>query len=202
MKALAGTRWKRIALVFGLLLCLGLVGTVSVGNAEIGEPILITSAGQSPGALMLKVLAERAGLAHRFEIIGDDETLTGARSFIVVIGASMKGLSAVGLEVDDEFVRVRNLLERALTQNIPVIAAHIEGAPRRGAVSDDLTLLTFQYASYAIVRADGDADGFFSNLAKRYDVPLQKVPTTAAVTDVLTELYGDGQTQANRNVQR
>lgn len=172
-----------------------LIGTMAVTGpamaASFEAPAFITSAGQSPGALMVRVLADQAGLEREYDATGGPESLDGAKSFIVVIGASMKGLGAAGIDVDDEFARIEAMLNRARELGIPVLAMHVEGAPRRGATSDDLTELVFAYADYAIVRADGDDDGFFTNLAKAHDVTLEKVDATAQAAAVLRTLFGN-----------
>lgn len=184
-------RTLSVAIALLLFGALALGGAGAVQAADLGQPAFITSAGQSPGALMLRVLADRAGVINKFDAVGTADALDGAGSFIVVIGASMKGLGAAGIDVDEEFDRVRSLLERAKQQGIPVVAAHVEGGPRRGATSDDLTKLAFEYADYAVVRADGDNDGFFSDLAAQHNVTLEKVDATAGVAAVLSTWYGN-----------
>lgn len=174
------------ALLFGAL---AMAGPAAAAGYE--GPVFITSAGQSPGALMVRVLADQAGLEREYDATGGPEALEGAKSFIVVIGASMKGLGAAGIDVDDEFARIEALLQRAEELGIPVIAMHVEGAPRRGATSDDLAQLVFPYAEYAIVRADGDDDGFFTNLANEHGVTLETVDATAQAAGVLRTLYGN-----------
>lgn len=178
-------------ILIATLLFGAMAGTAPVSAAAFNGPAVVTSAGQSPGALMLRVLADRAGVENVFDATATPEALEGAGSLIVVIGASMKGLGAAGIDVEDEFARIRSLLSRAQELNIPVIAAHVEGGPRRGATSDDLTATVFPYASYAVVRADGDDDGFFTDLASEHGVTLDKVGATAEVAAVLQKLYSD-----------
>ncbi|MFS8582321.1 MAG: DUF6305 family protein [Limnochordales bacterium] len=172
------------ALLFGSLARAG-------AAAAVEAPALITSAGQSPGALMVRVLADQAGVANVFDATVGPEALADAKSFIVVIGASMKGLGAAGIDVADEFARIESLLETAKELGIPVIAMHVEGGPRRGATSDDLSRLVFPYADYAIVRADGNDDGFFSDLAAEFGVTLETVEKTVDAAAVLRTLYGN-----------
>jgi len=159
--------------------------------AALEGPALITSAGQSPGALMVRVLADQAGVANVYNATAGPEALADAKSLIVVIGASMKGLGAAGLDVDQEFGRIESLLALAKERGIPVVAMHVEGAPRRGTTSDELSTLVFPYAKYAIVRADGNDDGFFSRLAEEHGVTLELVAKTADAAAVLRTLYGN-----------
>lgn len=176
-----------VCVVALLLAAMTIVGPASA--AVLKGPVVVTSAGQSPGALMVRVLADRAGVETVFDATASVDLLDGAGSLIVVIGASMKGLGAAGIDVDDEFNRISSLLERATDLGIPVIAMHIEGSPRRGGTSDDFSTMVLSYASHAVVRADGDSDGFFTGLAAETGTTLMKVAATAEVSDVLQELY-------------
>ncbi|MBO8140948.1 MAG: hypothetical protein H0Z37_02045 [Firmicutes bacterium] len=173
------------------VLLLGATALAAAADASFEAPVLITSAGQSPGALMLRVLADRAGVANTFDAVATPDALDGMKSLMVVIGASMKGLGAAGIDLEDEFARVQSLLERAKEQDIAVIALHVEGWARRGTSSDDLAAAVFPYASYAIVRADGNADGYFNELAGQHGVELEIVHATADVAGVLQRLYGN-----------
>ncbi len=140
---------------------------------------------------MVRVLADQAGVTNVFDATVGPEALDDAGSFIVVIGASMKGLGAAGIDVEDEFARIESMLIRARELRIPVIAMHVEGAPRRGATSDDFSAAVFPYAQYAVVRADGDDDGFFTRLAARHGVMLETVEKTVDAAAVLKKLYGN-----------
>jgi len=176
-----------------VLLVALLAGALSAAPAfaAVEAPALITSAGQSPGALMVRVLADQAGVANTYDTLATADALAGAKSLIVVIGASQKGLGAAGIDVDQEYTRVESLLAQAKAQGIPVIAMHVEGAPRRGATSDDLSRLVMRYAQYVIVRADGNEDGFFTQLAQQYGATLRLIDKTADAAAALRDLYGN-----------
>lgn len=173
-------------------LALFLMGTVagSADGAELQAPVLITSAGQSLGALMVHVLADRAGVANVFDATAGPSALDGVASFIIVVGASMKGLGAVGSDETREFARVEALIQRAVELGLPIVAMHVEGEPRRGDTSDRLARLVFAHARYAIVRADSDRDQFFTVLAAQYGMPLWRISSIGEAEDVLRYLYG------------
>lgn len=184
----------RLALLVAALALLGAsVGAVAEGGsaAPLAQPVLITSAGQSTGALMVRMLANKAGLTHFFDGTAEADDLQGVGSLIVVVGVSMKGLGAAGIDADGEFDRVQQLLKRAREQGIPVVVAQVEGASRRGSASDDLSAMAFSYADFGLVRQDADDDGFFTALAAQFGIPLEKVDAMAAVTDVLKAWYGN-----------
>lgn len=168
----------------------GAAAPTALRSGTLKPPALITSAGQSSGALMVQVLANRVGIANTYDELASADELDDKGSLIVVVGASMKGLGAAGMDLEQEFLRVETLLDRARREGIAVIAIHIEGAPRRGPASDELTKLAFQYASRAVVRADGDEDGFFSDLASLYDVDLIQASAAADVAGILADFFG------------
>lgn len=153
------------------------------------QPVLITPAGQSSGALMVHVLANRAGLDNTYSELASVQQLDGAQSLIIVVGASMKGLGAAGMSLAQELGRIESLLERARRDRIGVVAVHIEGNPRRDAAGDELAELAFRHASRAVVRDDGDRDGFFTELASAHEVELIRVPAATDVGAVLVELF-------------
>lgn len=189
-------RMFRFNRTFAVALAVALFGFAAFGAgaasaANMGEPVLITSAGQSPGALMVEVLAKRTGVENTFDATAPVDALDDAGTLIVVIGASMKGLGAAGIDVNEEFDRITSLLMKAKEKGIAIIAAHVEGAPRRGATSDDLTEIVFEYADYAVVRADGDDDGFFTDLAGQHSVALETVDATAGVAAVLQAWFAN-----------
>ena len=124
------------------------------GEAPKAElPVLITSCGQSPGATMLKVIFIKMKLQHEpkaYEInmLASAEDLKEAKSagnpfksLIIVMGASLKGMGAAGISMDDELSRTETLIAEAQNQGVKIIGAHIEGMKRRaqGATVGDNT---------------------------------------------------------------
>ena len=51
-------------------------------------------------------------------------------SVIITMGASLKGMGAAGISIDDELARTSKLIEEARRQGIIIIGAHIEGIKR------------------------------------------------------------------------
>jgi len=68
------------------------------------------------------------------------------KSIIIVTGASLKGMGAAGISIEDELARTNKLIEEARKQGMTVIGAHIEGMDRRaqgaapGDNSDELSI--------------------------------------------------------------
>ena len=77
-------------------------------------------------------------------------------------------------------------------EGIPVIAAHIEGEPRRGkpGSADERSIDAIApYAKAFIVKKDSDADGRFTELAKQNEVPLTIIDETIDFMMVAKEMY-------------
>lgn len=154
-------------------------------------PVMITSCGQSPGATMLKVIFMKLKLQHEPKAYTINTTATAEdlkqtkeegdsyKSLIIVMGASLKGMGAAGISIDDELDRVTKLIAEARALGITIIGAHIEGMKRRaqgadpGDNTDELSIdAVAPNADILIVRKDGDADGRFTTIAQDSNIPM------------------------------
>jgi hypothetical protein len=116
------TRGKIIVrvLVLGLLisLALGLTAYAAKG-VTFEKPGLITSAGQSSDASIVKVLINsKLKLGLEFKQVAKPEDLGGVKTLVVVVGASTKGLGAAGIDIDQEMDRTRQLLKAARDKKV------------------------------------------------------------------------------------
>jgi hypothetical protein len=170
-----------LALVGALLLAA--VPYVCAQNpaAKAGTPVLITSCGQSPGPVMLKVILQKVGIAYELNSLAANADLKTKpyKSLIIVMGASLKGMGAAGISIDDELKRIGALIEEAKKLKITVIGAHIEGMKRRaqgadaGDTTDEQSIdAVAPKSDILIVNKEGDGDGRFSNIAKAKNIPL------------------------------
>ncbi len=69
---------------------------------KFSPPALITSAGQNAEVQMVAVLAKRAGIDHNLNKLATGQDLEGYKSLLLVLGASLKGLGAAGLDINKE----------------------------------------------------------------------------------------------------
>jgi hypothetical protein len=192
------TAMKRVyTLSVSLLALILLIGTASAmaGNqAEIPNadlPVLITSCGQSPGATMIKVIFMRMKLKSEPKPYEINELATAEdlktkkeagspyKSIIIVMGASLKGMGAAGISIDDELARTSKLIEEARRQGITVIGAHIEGMKRRArgaAVGDNTDELSIDCVApnsdLLVIIKEGNADNRFTIIAKAKSIPM------------------------------
>jgi len=189
----------------------------------VGLPVLTTSAGQSADVMTLNILMEEAGILYDYcdvptvdmmregvglggaesgpgfhvEIYTDQEEYplgTSYKSIVFAIGASLKGMGASGLTVDQEIARLKNLISYAKENEIFIIATHVGGVSTRGNPGSDNEKMIDAVAPFAdliIVTADGNKDGRFNEIAEKKNIPLVVVNYALDMVDVLKQAYSD-----------
>jgi porphobilinogen deaminase len=175
---------------------------------ETGLPVLITSCGQSPGPIMLKVVFMRLKLEAEpkaFEVIelataedlkAMEEAGTPYKSLIIVMGASLKGMGAAGISIDDELSRTSKLIEEARRQGITIIGAHIEGMKRRAqgaAVGDNTDELSIDAVApksdLLVIIKEGNTDGRFTTIANEKNIPMIEAEKTLDLLSEFKKLF-------------
>ena len=184
-----------------LFLFSSLIAQESTVKTEL--PVVITSCGQSPGPMKLKVFMKRLKYDHEYdlqataqELISKKEAGTPYKSLIVVTGASLKGMGAAGVDIQDELARIEALIAEARKQKITIIGAHIEGMARRaqgaspGDNTDELSIdAVCPECDFLMVRKDGNEDGRFTAISKDNDIPLIEFEKNMDLAQVLKDLY-------------
>jgi len=173
-------------------------------------PVLITSCGQSPGATMIKVIFMKIGFeepdpAYTTKMQAAPEDLTSAQeagtpyqSLIIVMGASLKGMGAAGISIDDELSRIESLIDEARKQNITIIGAHIEGMKRRaqgaapGDNTDELSIdAVAPNSDILVINKEGDEDRRFSIISEKYNIPMIVVEKNLELMTELKEMFSE-----------
>jgi len=171
---------------------------------EVDLPVLLTSCGQSPGPTRVRFFLNRLDMAHEFlpqatveDLNAGMEGGTPFRSLIIVTGASLKGMGAAGVSVQEELSRTEALIQAARSQDIPVVCAHVEGMARRaqgaapGDNSDEQSIdAACPNADLMLVRADGNEDRRFSIISENQDIPLILFEKNMEMGDVLERVFG------------
>ena len=139
--------------LLAFLLCAGPLSPLRAQGFQ--GPLLITSAGQSPDVQLAGVLARRAGVEHTLSPMATTAELTNAKSLAVVVGASLKGLGAAGIDTNKEKERVAALLAEANGRGIPVLLLHLGGDQRRGDLTDELITAYLPSAQWALILKSG-----------------------------------------------
>jgi hypothetical protein len=195
---------KRISILTILFLSIILnfnIQDVSAQTAE--EPVLLTSCGQSPGPVRLKIFMTRLQLDYDYNLFATASDLITKKnegkpykSLIIVTGASLKGMGAAGVSIDDELARTKELIAEAKKQGIKVIGSHIEGMERRakgaapGDNSDELSIdEVCPNSAFMIVKKEGDSDGRFTTISKGKNIPLILFEKNMEITEVLQKVF-------------
>jgi hypothetical protein len=203
----------RKALSLVVVLILGVLGTALMATAQefvlpenlpaMETPIIVTTCGQSPGALMVKLICDDVGLACEendlitadelaAEYAGDSDTqLAGV--LIVTTGTSLKGMGAAGIDVDAEVARCVALIEKAKELGLVVIVAQVEGPSRRVDEYDEASIEgTSPLADLLITRSDINGDGYFTTLAEENGIPQIFIDDTLDLEVLLPLLFPEG----------
>jgi Domain of unknown function (DUF6305) len=143
------------------------------------QPLLITSAGQNAEVQIAAVLAKRAGLNYTLAKQATAADLENMKTLVLVLGASLKGLGAAGLDLDKERERVMGLTAAAQKMQLQVLCLHLGGETRRGQQTDELIKEVLPLAKLLIVVKSGNADGLFTKICQAKGIPLVEVEKTA-----------------------
>ncbi len=156
---------------------------------DFASPVLLTSGGQSADPQMVKTLLTRESIAFEFKPLATADDLTGKGAVIIVLGGSSKGLGAAKVSAEEESARITGLLTTAKSKGIPVLAMHIGGKNRRGALSDEFNKLGAEHADELIIVAGGDEDGFFKKISEASKSELYEAAKIADLGAMLRERF-------------
>lgn len=155
-----------------------------------GEPVLLTSAGQSADAQIVKVLLERNKIAVKFLPTAGPDDLAGVKTLVIAVGGSSKGLGAAGIDVEKELARVQLVLNRAKAAGIPVLAMHVGGISKRGEMSDRFISQVIPASAFLMAIKEGDQDGFLTKAAAKSKVPAQFADRISELQAPLKTIFG------------
>lgn len=172
-------------------------------TVKLEQPVLLTSCGQSPGPLKIKVFFGRLNIDYVYNLQASAGDLSAKKkegkpfkSLIIVTGASLKGMGASKVSIEDELDRTKKLIAEARKQGMKVVGAHVEGMERRaqgatpGDNSDELSIdAVCPQSDLLLVRKDGDEDKRFTAISTGKKIPLVTFEKNMELSDVLKNLY-------------
>ena len=153
------------------------------------SPILVTSGGQSADYQMIGTVMGKLGMDYEINNLATSADLGDAKTLIVVVGGSSKGLGAAGIDADGELARLEELMAGAKDGGLSIIAMHTGGEARRGDLSDKFITPVFEKADYAIVVSAGDEDGLMSGICAGAGIPMDVIGSISDVTTVLPAAF-------------
>ena len=186
-------------------------------------PVLTTSAGQSADIMTLNILMDEAGVLYDYcdvptvemmkagvglggaesgpgfhvEIYTDESKYplgTPYKTIVFAIGASLKGMGASGLTVDQEISRLKDLIDYSKENKMSIVAIHVGGVSTRGNPGSDNEKMIDAVAPYAdliIVTADGNKDGRFTTISEKTEIPLVEVDYALDILEVFNKVFAD-----------
>jgi len=167
--------------------------------AKAQTPVFLTSCGQSPGAVTVGVFLRRLKMDYDLKETGTVKDLAAKpyKTIIIVTGSSLKGMGGAGVSIDDELSRAGALIAEAKKRGIMIVGAHVEGMERRaknaapGDNSDEMSIdAVCPKAQLLMVRKDGDEDGRFTTLGKKFNIPVVFYEKSLELNTVLKDLFG------------
>ena len=160
------------------------------GKDQISGSVLVTSIGQSADVSMLDALMKKVGAEYTFNATASADEVANCGTLILASGAASKGRGAAGISQEDELARAQAIVDTCKDKGIVVIAAHLGGSARRGALSDQFNDMALTCANYIIVVEEGNDDGKFTDAAVDKGIPVTLVNSIADTLTPLTDLFG------------
>lgn len=188
-----------VLIAIAILLSAASVARAAVSGAAPVKgalPLLITNAGQGPGAKMSRLLVQRTGVVTDFEYNAEpkvaDLQKKPFKTMFVVLGSTAKGLGASGITIDQEIERLGAMIAEARKQKIQVVCILLEGKARRGKPggADERCIDAIApFAQYLVVKKDGNEDGRFDAISKKSGAPLTIIDDAMDFGDVVKKMY-------------
>lgn len=172
----------------GLFAFLLLAVVFVLSRAAFAADVAITSVGQSPDGMMVKVLMKKLNVEPDYDAMMQPGALDGQKVLIAVVGGSSKGLGAAGIDKEQEKVRGLTLIEDAKKKGMKVIVMHVGGDGRRGDLSDMFITAITPQGDRVIVVKSGNQDGIFTN-SKAADAELIEVDNIQATVTPLEAAF-------------
>ncbi|HPT64584.1 MAG: DUF6305 family protein [Acetomicrobium sp.] len=154
--------------------------------------IALTSAGQSPDAMMVKVVLKKMDVEVDFDSAMDPAAIKdNHKVLIVVVGGSSKGLGAAGIDQDQEKARIEEILKIANEKGLKILVMHVGGASRRGTLSDLFLDTVVPHADYVIYVKGANEDGYFTKVSEEKKIPVEESETIRALDEHLKKVLGE-----------
>lgn len=153
------------------------------------QPVAVTCPGQNPDGLMVKVVLEKENIDFFYHPFLKAESLENYSTIFISVGHSCKGVGAAGIDFETELQRCRNLIETAKAKNKFIVLTHFGGENRREERSDKLLEIAAPYADYMIISKSSNFDGYFSEIAMEYNIPLAVADNLSQIKPIIGELF-------------
>jgi hypothetical protein len=154
-------------------------------GVSLAADVVLTPFGQSPDAMMIKVVLKKLGVDSRLEKLLQADGLMGEKVLITVVAGSSKGLGEAGIDKDAEIARMQAVSAAARAKGMKILVMHIGGKGRRGTLTDTFIVEAVPMADTLIVVDGGDYDGLFTRLVEGTDLEIIPAASVRETTDPL-----------------
>ncbi len=208
---------KRI-LVIAFLICMVSFTAFSADFEKMEYPVVLTSGGQSDEVNTVIYLLEEVGLPFDYcDILSQEELAAGVglagaedgqgkhvtvlseepegtkfETLWIALGASLKGMGASGLSVDDEVKRLNQLMDYAEENDMDILTFAIGGEIRRGLKGSPNEVMINTVANRSdliVVTAETNQDDKFTEIAEENDIDFIEVETAFDLLDTIPEIF-------------
>ena len=156
--------------VFQVILACSLFAVFS--SVSLASDVVMTPFGQSPDAMMVKVVLKKLGVNARLEKLLEADGLQEEKVLITVVAGSSKGLGEAGIDKDAEIARMKAVVDAAKAKGMKILVMHIGGKGRRGTLTDMFIVEAVPMADKLIVVEGGNYDGLFTRLTEGTDLEI------------------------------
>ncbi len=204
-----------------LVACLSSAAYTQEDIPKAATPVLTTSAGQSADVNTLNVILEQAGVGYDYcdvptiDLLKKGVGLGGVKSgegfhvevhtdleahkegtpfktVIFAIGASLKGMGASGLTVDDELNRLAQIIDYCQKNEMFIIAVHAGGASKRGAAgsnNEKMIDAVAPFADYIITVEDSNKDERFTKISQEHEIAFTQVKYALGIVELMKKVF-------------
>lgn len=164
---------------------------IAFSATALAADVVLTPFGQSPDAMMVKVVLKKLGVDSRLEKILQANGLQNEKVLITVVAGSSKGLGEAGIDKDAEVARMNALASAAREKGMKILVMHIGGKGRRGTLTDVFIVDAVPMADQLIVVEGGDYDGLFTKLAKESGLEILSAKSVRETSEPLKQALAE-----------
>lgn len=177
--------------IFRVIFACSLLAAFS--TVSLAADVVLTPFGQSPDAMMVKVVLKKLGVDGRLEKLLEPDGLMDEKVLLTVVAGSSKGLGEAGIDKDAEIARMKTVADAARAKGMKVLVMHIGGKGRRGTLTDLFIVEAVPMADSLIVVEGGNFDGLFTQLVEGTDLeilPATSVRETSVPLELVLTQWG------------
>src|SRR6056300_799710 len=97
------------------------VASAAFSSTLLAQDVVLTPFGQSPDAMMVKVVLKKLGVDGRLEKLLEADGLMDEKALVTVVAGSSKGLGEAGIDKDAEIARMKAVADAAKAKGMKVL---------------------------------------------------------------------------------